>query len=104
MIIVRIGTLILVSWFLVVTTATTVAALEPVQLRCEYVEVPRGIDNAHPRLSWKVVSGNAVRPRLPIASSSRPASKGLAAAKGTFGIRVKLIPIRRSSLSTRGHR
>src|SRR5690349_19810236 len=32
------------------------AGLNPVAPRCEYLDSPRGIDELHPRLSWRVES------------------------------------------------
>jgi alpha-L-rhamnosidase len=37
-------------------TACAEAALKPVALRCEYLESPMGMDEAHPRLTWRVES------------------------------------------------
>ncbi|WDQ16305.1 glycoside hydrolase family 78 protein [Rhodopirellula sp. P2] len=39
-----------------VTASSSVSALEPQRLRCEYLENPTGIDAARPRLSWQVTS------------------------------------------------
>lgn len=45
----------LASWIAILAT-TDALALEPVHLRCEYLENPVGIDVAGPRLSWLVES------------------------------------------------
>ena len=37
-------------------TSIAAVAVEPVRLRCEYLENPRGIDRTTPRLSWQVRS------------------------------------------------
>ncbi|MCS7471310.1 glycoside hydrolase family 78 protein [Stieleria sp. ICT_E10.1] len=39
-----------------VCLATQVSAIEPVHLRCEYIENPVGLDITKPRLSWQVTS------------------------------------------------
>ncbi|PAY19170.1 alfa-L-rhamnosidase [Rhodopirellula sp. SM50] len=44
------------SSLVAVFLATHVSAIEPVQLRCEYVENPVGIDITKPRLSWQIAS------------------------------------------------
>src|SRR5438445_3543889 len=32
------------------------ASLSPVELRCEYLQSPLGLDEPHPRLTWRVES------------------------------------------------
>ena len=44
-----------------VGAATSLAAVMPEQLRCEYRDNPLGIDAKHPRLQWKLVSGKEER-------------------------------------------
>ncbi len=50
------GVLDLLLSFALLGTPTFAASLRPTDLRCEYAVNPLGIDVAHPRLSWKVVS------------------------------------------------
>ena len=42
--------------FLLIHPAPLLAALHAVNLRCEYLENPLGIDTPHPRLSWSLES------------------------------------------------
>ena len=47
----------------VAAPASSQTALNPVQLRCEYLVDPLGIDEAHPRLTWLLESDRASRGR-----------------------------------------
>ncbi|HEY9172344.1 MAG TPA: family 78 glycoside hydrolase catalytic domain [Verrucomicrobiae bacterium] len=48
--------IVLAALGLLAVTGTTQAALKPVALRCEYRPNPLGIDEAQPRLTWRVES------------------------------------------------
>jgi alpha-L-rhamnosidase len=43
--------------YLLLATECAQAALTPVALRCEYLDSPMGLDEMHPRLTWRVDSG-----------------------------------------------
>ncbi|TWU51740.1 glycoside hydrolase family 78 protein [Rubripirellula reticaptiva] len=64
----------------VACTTTAVIALEPVHLRCEYIDNPHGIDTVHPRLSWKVSSDergdSQVAYQILVASSAASLANG----------------------------
>jgi len=50
-------------FFVAIAIASTncCAAMIPTDLRCEYRENPRGIDNPNPRLSWKLLDTQSIR-------------------------------------------
>jgi alpha-L-rhamnosidase len=48
--------LVIASWLMVLTSTPAVAAFKPVALRCEYRVEPLGIDEAQPRLTWRIES------------------------------------------------
>ncbi|RPJ35597.1 MAG: hypothetical protein EHM17_02095 [Verrucomicrobiaceae bacterium] len=50
-------------------------AVVPVDLRCEYLSEPLGVDAAVPRLSWKLADADAVRGQKQTAWQIRAASR-----------------------------
>ncbi|EGF24665.1 glycoside hydrolase family 78 protein [Rhodopirellula baltica] len=64
-----------------VAASSSVSALEPQRLRCEYLENPTGIDAALPRLSWQVTSDQRGQSqtayRLLVASSEEQLGSGV---------------------------
>src|SRR5580765_7597824 len=48
------GTVLLAAWLLI--PASLFAVVNPVALRCEYLQSPLGLDEPRPRLTWRVES------------------------------------------------